>query len=377
MKVLFYIHSLGVGGAERVTSHLANYWAAKGWLVRVVTLEDRELDHYQLSSSVERVRLGLAENSSSAVVGLWNNLRRIHALRRELRNFEPDVAIGMMSTAAVILALARIGLRGIAVIGSERVHPPTLRLGAMWGCLRRYTYKLLDAVVVLAPASRDWVKNHTFAPMIEVIENPVSYPLPDTVSNPHCADDLPDRSRRLLLAIGRLDHQKGFDLLINAFASCAHGHADWDLVILGEGPKRKELEGFVASRALESRVTLPGRSSRVGDWLERADLYVLSSRFEGFPNTLLEAMAYGVPVVSFDCCTGPRLLIKHGENGLLVPDGDTAGLERAIDLMMSDSSLRERLGLEAQGVRNDFSMAAVADQWEKLFRDLERLARLP
>ena len=133
---------------------------------------------------------------------------------------------------------------------------------------------------------------------------------PDSVCRP---------GRKVLLAVGRLEVEKGFDWLIDAFSALATKYPEWDLVILGEGSLRATLEKQVQTSGLARRVFLPGRVGNVGDWYERANLYVMSSRFEGFGNTLGEAMAYGLPAVSFDCETGPRNIIRHETDGLLVP----------------------------------------------------------
>jgi glycosyltransferase involved in cell wall biosynthesis len=153
-----------------------------------------------------------------------------------------------------------------------------------------------------------------------------------------------------------LDEGKQFDRLIEAFSRLAIRHADWDLVILGEGAERENLEGVIELLDLNSRVRMPGRCGNVGDWYERADLYVMSSRFEGFPNTLAEAMAYGCAAVSYDCDTGPRDIIRNEVDGLLVrPVGDVSALAEALDKMMGNEALRKDMGIRAIEVRERFS----------------------
>jgi len=133
--------------------------------------------------------------------------------------------------------------------------------------------------------------------------------------------------RRIVLAVGRFTKVKGFDLLIKAFAGIAIAYADWDLVILGEGPERSDLEAQVEALGLGHRVKLPGRAGNMPDWYARADLFVMSSHFEGFPLVLVEAMAHGCPAVSFDCDTGPRDIIRDEMDGRLVrPVSDTGAV---------------------------------------------------
>jgi glycosyltransferase involved in cell wall biosynthesis len=171
----------------------------------------------------------------------------------------------------------------------------------------------------------------------------------------------------VLLGAGRLEPQKGFDSLLEAFAGIAQTHTDWDLVILGEGTLRTMIEQQVQVAGLEKRVHLPGLVGNVGEWYERADLYVMSSRFEGFGNTLAEALAYGLPAVSFDCDTGPRDIIRHEMDGLLVPPGDVTGLAAALDRLMRDANLRKRFAERAVEARERFSITRIAGMWEELF----------
>jgi glycosyltransferase involved in cell wall biosynthesis len=368
VRLVMFIHSLESGGAERVVANFANHWTEKGWDVTVVTLESDAADFYGLNPGVARIALNRAGESSNVVVGLWQNVQRIKALRQVLEKVRPDIALSLMSNANVLLALAARGMRNMQAIGSERIYPPRLPLGSIWEVLRRHSYSQLSAVVALTQECADWVRQHTNARRIPVIPNAASWPLTRRVPHLSPADHcLP--GRKLLLAVGRLCNQKNVETLIDVFAKLAPRHPDWDLVILGEGPLHQVLQARVQSARLEDRISMPGRAGNVGDWYEQADLYVLTSHFEGFPNTLAEAMAHGVPAVSFDCDTGPRDIIRHGIDGLLVAAGDTAGLELALDKAMGDGSLRQALASNAIQARERFSMEKVARMWEELFLD--------
>lgn len=176
------------------------------------------------------------------------------------------------------------------------------------------------------------------------------------------------QDRRLLLAVGRLSVEKGFRDLLESFGTLAPQFLLWDLVILGEGPERPRLMQQVASEGLEHRVWLPGRAGNIGDWYERADLYVMTSRFEGFPNTLAEAMAYGCAAISYDCDTGPRDIIRHEQNGLLVtPVGDVPALIRALDRLMANDTERKQMAARAKEIRERYSMSGILKLWDGLF----------
>ncbi|HYP67634.1 MAG TPA: glycosyltransferase family 4 protein [Thiobacillaceae bacterium] len=368
MKLLFFVYSLTGGGAERATTNLANYWAGNGWDITIVTLASCSLDFYKLHPAIKRIALDLAGDSGSLLAGLTQNLRRVLALRRVLRRIEPDIAIGMMTTANVLLALATWGLPQVRAIGSERTHPPQSSLGMVWEALRRHTYRRLAAVTALTRESAAWLKGHTRAQRLAVIPNAALWPLPWQEPTVRPGAVCP-AGRQLLLAAGRLENQKGFVWLLDAFAHLSQKYFDWDLVILGEGPQRALLEGQVRAGGLEKRVFLPGRAGNMGEWYERADLYVMSSHFEGFPNTLAEAMAHGTPAVSFDCDTGPRDIIRDAVDGLLVPPEDLPGLIAALDRVMGDAALRRRYAARAIEARDRFSMERIAGMWEKLFEE--------
>jgi len=170
-----------------------------------------------------------------------------------------------------------------------------------------------------------------------------------------------------LIAVGRLADEKSFDKLLRAFASIAGRKSEWGLTILGEGDKRQELENLRAELGLEGRVHFPGRVSNPFIWLRRADLFVMSSRFEGLPCALCEAMGCGLPAISFDCDSGPRDIIRDGVDGLLVPPRDVPALSRAMDRLMSDDDERARFAARAPEVMDRYNLKSIMLRWDKLF----------
>lgn len=366
MKLLIYIHSLENGGAERVVANLAMHWAASGWEVTVVTVASQGSDFYVLDPAVRRVCFDLAGSGGGLAAGLLRTVRRVHALRRTLQVVRPDVALSAMHTANVVLAIAAQGMPQLVRFGSEHNFPPMAPMGPIWETLRRHAYARLDMVVALTRECADWIGANTRARIIQVIPNPVCWPLP--VQEPFLHPDTCCRQgRRVLLAAGRFSQEKNFTTLISVFSRLAPCHLAWDLVILGDGPLRAKLCRQVETGSLTQRVFLPGRVGNMGDWYARADLYGMSSLFEGFPNTLAEAMAHGVPAVSFDCDTGPRDIIRHGVDGLLVAPDDAAALESALGRLMANDALRHSYASRAADARERFSMASVAAIWEELF----------
>ena len=369
---LLLVPSLKAGGAERVASVLANHWAASGCVVTLATFEEARHDAYALHPGVDRVVIAPGVRKDGGLGASARAVRRILALRALLRERQPGAAVGFMPPANVTLALAGIGLPGL-VIGSERSHPPAVPIGAPREWIRAHAYRYLDAVVAQSRESDAWMRQHTRAREFAVLRNPVLWPMPksEPLSDPAAALT---PGRRVLLMAGRLSPEKQVDKGIAAFAELAGRFPLWDLVAVGEGPSRSALEHEARAAGLGDRVKFVGRVGNIGDWYARADLYLMTSRFEGMPNTLAEALAHGVPAISFDCDTGPRDLIRPEVDGLLVAQDDMAGLASALARAMADAGLRARWASRAGEIRERLSVARVAAQWEALAARLPRSA---
>jgi len=370
-RIMLFIHSLHGGGAERVAADLSAHWVAAGREVMVVTQAAADQDVYTLDPRVSRRVLNTAGLSGGGIKGILANLRRVRALRAAMRAFRPDIVVGMMTTASVLAVLAGAGLP-CKVVATEHTHPPSQQLPALWQWLRRKTYPRAAQVVALTRGTADWLAQHVPGSRLAVVPNSVRWPLAS--GQPRLVP--PSDAARYLLAVGRLHPDKGFEVLVEAYARIAADFPDWSLIILGEGGERPDLEARIRAAGLESRVHLPGRAGNVADWYHAADLYVLSSRFEGLSNTLLEALASGLPAVSFDCETGPREIVRDGVDGMLVrPDGDPDALAAALRQAMQDDALRHRFAQAAIDVRDRFSVQHVLQLWEAVFAAARRSNR--
>jgi glycosyltransferase involved in cell wall biosynthesis len=357
MRIALVISALGPGGAERVIVTLANCWAARGWSVSLITFEPPgTAPYYPLDPRVMLRQLGIASVGSPLWRAVRQNLRRIGALRRALRAADPDLAISFLAKINVLTVLASHGL-GFPVVVSERNNPEQQRFRGIWSWLRQRLYG--TAWCVVAP-SRGVLESFSGAIRARgrVIPNPVDLAHATSAR----------RGDGRLVAVGRLVHQKGFDLLLRAFAEITPEHPAWTLTIWGEGEERMALEALCASLGLTGRVRLPGLTERPGQWVEDADIFVLSSRFEGFPNVIAEAMAAGLPVIAFNCPWGTDEIVRDGEDGLLVPPGDVQALASALRRLIADPERRRTLGeAGARNVRR-FGKEAVVAQWDALIR---------
>jgi glycosyltransferase involved in cell wall biosynthesis len=179
-----------------------------------------------------------------------------------------------------------------------------------------------------------------------------------------------DMTAKRILAAGRYTPQKGFDYLIHAFAPIAEAHPDWELVIFGNGVARDRLQARIDGLGIGDRVTLAGPTEQLGREMEQASVYVLSSRYEGFPLVLIEAMAKGMAVVAFDCPTGPADIVDDHRNGLLVPYKDVEALTASINEMVEDEELRRRCAAAAVETARDYTMAAIGPKWDEMLQAL-------
>lgn len=363
MRLALIAPSLSEGGTARVLCTLADGWVARGQEVTVVTLAGTEEDVFPLDEEVGRIGLEAMAASSNPVAGGLRNLRRLWALRSALRRIGPDVAVAFLHRTAVRTVLAATGT-GVPVVVSERADPRHDTLSIPWRVLRRLTYRRASALVVQTEEVAAWAERWLPADRIHVVPNPVRGPADGPRG--HQLPSLSVPTPHAVVGMGRLTHQKGFDLLLEAFARAARERPDWSLVILGQGPEREPLEALAGRLDVADRVRLPGHVRSPWERLETVDLFVLSSRYEGFPNVLLEAMARGIACVSFDCPTGPSEIVRHGEDGLLVPDGDVGALAAAMARLMGDPETRRGLGRRARSVVDRFAVDRVLDRWEEV-----------
>lgn len=363
-RILFLVSSMQGGGAERVAALLCNHWVAQGHAVTLMpTFSGRGECFYPLD---ERVVLDyLADRVDSRSRSPINKVRRLLTLRQAIRELSPEVILSFLPHVNIAAIIAALGLE-VPVVVSERTYPPAMPLGAALERLRQWTYPWASAVVVQTGQAKGWLARCCPNARGYVIPNPVVYPLPPTEPEINPAAVV-ETERRLMLAVGRLSEEKQFDLLMVAFESLAKRYPEWDLIILGEGPERQRLEQQREQIGLTDCVHLPGRVGNLSDWYMRANLFVMSSRFEGFPNTLAEAMAHGLPVVSFDCDAGPRDIIRDGVDGYLVqPDAGKTGLSQAMETLMQDEGLRRKMGEAAKEIRQRFSIVRIAAEWDQV-----------
>ncbi len=358
MKVCFFIWALTAAGAERVLSILANEWTRKGWDVVILTMDaPASKPFYPLADSIEVRPLNLLKDSDSFLSALNNNIKRLRTLRRAIRGVHPDVIISFIDKANALMILATRGLR-IPVIISERTDPSRRSLGRFWGGIRDFTYPQADLIVFQSQGVMDWFPSRVRARGV-VIPNPVPPPPPPSNDTPITG------SAMSIVSLGRLFPVKGFDVLVTAFSAANARVPNWHLNIWGKGPERKTLEQMVENLGMASQIRFHGITNRPYDILRGADIFVLPSRVEGFPNALVEAMACGLPVISTQFGGAANDIVQDGVNGMLVPPGNPEALANSLVHLMTDSDKRARLGDQASRVVDQFSTERVLTKWEE------------
>jgi len=360
MNITCVIDSLGGGGAEKVMTYLASGLAKTGHNVTIVTLNSEIPDIYCVPLGVRHVKAS-GYSSICRWFNIISQIKRISVLRKYVAAQKPELIISFIDITNILVLIA-FAFRRIPIIVSERINPAFYHIGLHWALLRKIFYLRAARVVMQTADALQWAKSNNPGWKTVFIPNPVVKPSytfgrerPQFLGNEHN-----------ILALGRLHPQKGFDLLIKVFAGLTERFPNWHLTILGEGPERKKLESLAEKLDISGDVSFPGFSRNLYDAFRYVDLFVLSSRFEGFPNVLAEAMSCGVACISFDCPSGPGTIIRNGVDGLLVDNGDSAALSVAMGTLMSDENMRHRFAAKAVEVVERFSMEKYIDAWNKL-----------
>ena len=380
---MLYIDSLKLGGAERVTLTWARWLHQAGWQPLVLTRQPASWDFYPVPAELERA-VEPADASWMRRLGPLAFPFRVLRLQRWLHDQNVGLAIGVTSLPAIKLLFAA-RLLGVPCVVSERNYPPLKRIGRIWSGLRRLSYPWAALHLVQTRAVGTWMAAHLGAHRQLLLPNPVRWPLarfhPSLEPQHWLGQRGVQATDPVVLAVGTKADQKGFDRLVRWWISLAQADARLQLVIVGldERPyhgrdQQAALRALLVDQPeLQGRLQFPGRVGNLADWYARAQLFVLSSRYEGFPNVLLEAMAAGCCCVAADCPQGPADLIQDGVNGRLLPDtASDAQWVQVLTGLLADGPERQRLAAKAVEVRELYAPAALQ---QRLIQALERVMR--
>lgn len=365
MRILFLISSLNSGGAERVASTLCNAWSARGDSVLLVpTFSGGGAPFYKMRDDVVVTYLSdLLETKGRKSKRYFERLKTLRSL---VRNSTPDIVISFLPNVNVAALLATAFTKVPNVI-CERSDPSMMPIGRLWRSACNASYRFADLLTVQTEAVKASIpKVYGGLSRVAVVPNPLPEGLLDYRAGLNAG-----KERKVLLSLGRLSEEKRVGQIIDVFTDLSPHFPDWDLHIYGDGPERDQHAFTVERRGLKHRVFLQGKTCVPWSVMAAADAFVMNSRFEGFPNALMEAMGVGLPCVASDCPSGPREISRGGNDALLIPSGDSSSLHSALSCLMSDSDLRRDLGERArESVVTRYSLNAVLEIWDELFKQV-------
>ena len=329
--VLFAVGSLYGGGAERVVTVWASALAEKGYRVSILVYARLE-NEYPIDARVNVCPIVSSMEECNAM----SIVRRLKLFRDALKKLKPSVVISFLPVIQVYISLAAIGLR-IPRIETIRINP--WKINIMKTSFAKLWLRCFRTCRALILQSED--QKTFFHPAVQkksvVIPNPVNSLYVENPKTEYNANS------HKIVAVGRLSEQKNYEMMINALKIVAQEYDDVSLDIYGVGEQEDILRAYVKDQDLEGIVKYMGRSNELYRIYQSADLYVMSSDYEGMPNALVEAMAIGLPCISTDCQTGPRDLIDDGENGYLIPCNNADALAEKIAHVFSMSESEQKI----------------------------------
>ena len=362
INICFVLNDLAGGGAERTAINLINHLDRQKFSPTLLLFKRNGPFLRHLQSHVNIVDLGSQRSRYSLL-----------PLARYFRKNQPDLVFSTLlftNALTVLVALAACP-RAVRIVRETNSWTAAGRNKWSWpDRLIGWSYRLADKVVSLSQGvAADCIYRYHLAPeQIQVIYNPIDIAHIEHLASQE-AKDCPFAAGRSgyfeIMAIGRMTRQKGFDLLLQALALIKT--VNWRLTILGEGEDRNELETLAATLGIQKRVLMPGFQENPFAWLKRADLFVLSSRWEGFGHVIAEAMACGVPILATPCPFGPIEIITDGVDGILCNEISVAGLTAQIEYLALNEEVRKRLAFNAKQSVRRFDVKKIVQEYEEMF----------
>lgn len=355
-RVTFFIGSLTGGGAERVTCNLANFLSRRGYQIDVLIMSDVE-DTYGLDSTINKHILIRRNERKNVFADAFLRYRR---LGKYMQTEKVDCYVVMLPITIAMMMMQRQKTKA-KVIASERNDP--LSYSYFIQKTQKMLAKRADGYVFQTEDAQSWYR--------ECLMNCKTIVIPNAINENFIGKTYAGERRKAIVNVGRLKSQKNTPLLISAFARISKEFPDYVLEIYGAGEKEDEIRRFIQASGLETKVKLMGYVVNVRERIIDAELFVLSSDYEGMPNALMEAMALGLPCISTDCpCGGPHFLIQDGQNGILVPVGNAEKMANAMRDLLNNQEKRKRISENAIEIQHRLAPEKIYGKWEKFINDV-------
>ena len=350
MKIHFVVNSLVAGGAERVLILLANYFKEQGQDITIITFNEPEV--FSADKEIKRIRLH-GGGIKNHMIRSTKNLASFYFKKKN----RPDILIPFM-THTNLIGIIVGKLYGIKVVAAE--HNNHLKeIDFIGNFTRNYGYRISDALTVLTGFDEKYYKQRKVN--VHIMPNPSTFDIfEEKVRN----------REKTIITVGDLNryHHKGFDNLIPIITPVLKKNPEWKLKLVGGGEEGTEfLTQLVEKHGISDQVIFEGYSSNVAELMRAAEIYIMTSRFEGLPMVLLEAMSQGTTCISFDCKTGPSDIITDGVNGVLVEDQNFNAMTEALDLLINDPERRQRLANNGINSLDKFKIDAIYKKYLNIF----------
>lgn len=358
-KIAFYIGSLRKGGAERVFVNLAEYFRREGYRVVMVTQYQKE-EEYDLPDGVERIlsEIGEEKVSSSRVLNFLRRLNKLHVIWKRQK---PDLVlscIGKNNFMAVVTTMGTKTKAVVSVVGEAKEEYPSRGMRV----LADFLFSRAAGVILQTERSRGFFCRKVGKKAVI---------LPNSLNPAFIGPRYEGVREKEIVSVGRMDANKNHEMQLRAFAALKDKYPEYTLVIYGDGELRTYIEETADKLGIAGRVSLPGVVPDVAARICRASLFLLTSYSEGVSNALIEALALGLPVIATDVPSGgTEELMRDGVNGLVIPAGDQAALEHAMDRLLSDPAYADRLGREAAKIQERLAPERVNPMWRDYFEEI-------
>lgn len=361
MKIAIIIPGLSMGGAERVAVSLSN-WLVNNKKDEIYFINmandtnnfefDDKLNVYHKTYDTTNIK------GIKPIVIIKKLLRKQKYINETLNSIKPDVIFEMLYYPIYFILPYIIKHKNVVLIGSERTNPQLKGLPLYIKILSKISPMLCDGYIF----QTERVKN-MFSKRIKR----KSIVIPNAVSNPYIKELQKVKKDKTISNMGRLEYEKGQDVLIKAFNIVHSKYPDYKLIIYGEGSKRKEYQHLIEELGLQQNVILAGKLQKAILEVNKSEIFAFTSRFEGMPNALLEAMACGLPCVSTDCVAGPSEIIKNNENGILTQVDNIEQIADKIIYLIENKEIAEKIGKEAEKVIEEYSVEKIFEEYYYFF----------